>query len=182
MSLDNPNGIESLVSKNTKQRRIFLKRATAGAVIASIPGRSAWAGINGSIVASGNASDFNQGYETKLKNEHGFDYNQYKHLEFKHVFGKNPYNGRGNYRRKDLNFNEILKSDKKGRRGINDINVALVVIYLNAIEHNTGGIFYPVLSNYDNNADAFAKYLYNQTSYNPSQAGTELCDIIELYD
>jgi hypothetical protein len=41
VSLGNPNGIESLVSKNTKQRRTFLKRASAGAAIASIPGCSA---------------------------------------------------------------------------------------------------------------------------------------------
>jgi hypothetical protein len=47
MSPNNPNEIESSVSKNTKQRRIFLKRATAGAVIASIPGRSAWANMTG---------------------------------------------------------------------------------------------------------------------------------------
>jgi hypothetical protein len=61
MSLGNPNGIESSVSKNSKQRRTFLKIASAGAAIASIPGHSAWAGIAGSIVASGHGSDWNGG-------------------------------------------------------------------------------------------------------------------------
>jgi hypothetical protein len=125
-------------------------------------------------VASGNASDFNQGYETKLKNELGFDYDQYEHLKFKDVFGQNPYNRKGNFRRKDLNFKDILKFNRRGKRGINDINIALVVMYLNAIEHNTDGIYYPVLSNYHNNADTFASYLYSQTKDDPAQAGIEL--------
>lgn len=72
MSLNNPNGIESSVSKNTKQRRIFLKRATAGAVIASIPGRSAWANMTGSIVASGHGSNSQQSPSTLLKSKNYF--------------------------------------------------------------------------------------------------------------
>jgi hypothetical protein len=75
-----------------------------------------------------------------------------------------------------------LKSNRRGKRGINDINIALVVMYLNAIEHNTDGIYYPVLSNYHNNADAFASYLYSQTKDDPAQAGIELCSIIARYD
>jgi hypothetical protein len=57
MSLDNPNGIESSVSKNTKQRRTFLKRASATTLIASLPLKSSWAvgGGNGCSV-SGNLS------------------------------------------------------------------------------------------------------------------------------
>ena len=182
MNIDEQQKLKILVHDTNKVRRVFLKRASAGVLIASIPGRSAWAGINGSIVASGNASDFNQGYETKLKNEHGFDYEQYEHLKFKVVFGEKPYNGQGRFNKKDLNFKSILKSSRKSKRGINDINVALVVMYLNAIKHNTDGIYYPVLSNYNNNADAFAKYLYSQTSDNPAQAGIDLCTIIALYD
>jgi hypothetical protein len=181
MNIDEQYKLKILVHDTNKVRRVFLKRASAGVLIASIPGRSAWAGINGSIVASGNASDFNQGYETKLKNEHDFDYDQYEHLKFKDVFGQNPYNRKGNFRRKDLNFKDILKSNRRGKRGINDINIALVVMYLNAIKHNTDGIYYPVLSNYNYNPDAFAKYLYSQTRDNPAQAGTELCSIIARY-
>lgn len=43
MSLDNPNGIESSVSNKTKQRRTFLKRASAGVLLTSLPAQSVWA-------------------------------------------------------------------------------------------------------------------------------------------
>lgn len=67
MSLDNPNGIESSVSKNTKIRRTFLKRASAGVIVASIPAKSVWAnGITNSIIASGHGSDFANGREIEL--------------------------------------------------------------------------------------------------------------------
>ena len=57
MSLDNPNGIESSVSKNTKQRRTFLKRASATTLIASLPLNSSWAAIGGTgCSVSGNLS------------------------------------------------------------------------------------------------------------------------------
>ncbi|MCF2947729.1 hypothetical protein L0668_06405 [Paraglaciecola aquimarina] len=57
MSLDNPKGIESSVSKNTTPRRTFLKRATATTMVASLPLSSSWAtgGGNGCAV-SGNLS------------------------------------------------------------------------------------------------------------------------------
>ena len=41
MSLDNPKGIESSVS-NTQPRRKFLKKASAGALITSLPAHSVW--------------------------------------------------------------------------------------------------------------------------------------------
>jgi hypothetical protein len=56
MSLDNPNGIESSVSKNTKQRRTFLKRASATTLIASLPLKSSWASVGTGCSVSGNLS------------------------------------------------------------------------------------------------------------------------------
>jgi hypothetical protein len=57
MSLDNPNGIEYSVSKNTKQRRAFLIKASAVTVVASLPLRSSWAAGGGSgCSVSGNLS------------------------------------------------------------------------------------------------------------------------------
>jgi hypothetical protein len=184
MNIDEQQKLKFSVPDASKVRRVFLKRASAGVLIASIPGRSAWAGINGSIVASGHGSDFNQGQTTQLKNEQGFNYNDYKYLKFKTIFGQKPYDKNGNTRRHDLSFKSVLRADydDSGKRGINDINVALVVMYLNAIEHNSDGIYYPVLNNYNNNADAFAKYLFDSTRDNPGQAGTQLCNIIALYD
>jgi hypothetical protein len=58
MSLDNPNGIESSVSKNSKQRRSFLIKTSAVTVVASLPLRSSWAagGASGCSSVSGNLS------------------------------------------------------------------------------------------------------------------------------
>jgi hypothetical protein len=57
MSLDNPNGIESSVSKNTEQRRAFLIKASAVSVVASLPLRSSWASVSGTgCSVSGNLS------------------------------------------------------------------------------------------------------------------------------
>lgn len=57
MNIDNPKGTEPTVSAKTKVRRTFLKRATAGAVLTSLPAHSVWGGVcsvSGSM--SGNLS------------------------------------------------------------------------------------------------------------------------------
>jgi hypothetical protein len=59
MNIENPKGTESSVSKNTKSdvRRTFLKRASASAVIASLPLKATWAGGAGTgCSVSGNLS------------------------------------------------------------------------------------------------------------------------------
>ena len=180
MSLDNPNGIESSVSNNKKQRRTFLKRASAGAVIASIPGRSAWAGIAGSIVASGHGSDFNQGECTVLIGADGFAPSDYP-TTFSSVFGAKPFNqssgtvGDGT----DYTFGQILSSGAgTDQSGYFDINLGLVLIYLNAVNHGNSGIYYPVLSQYQNSSHDFAMYLYTEALNNPMAVGTLLNNTI----
>jgi hypothetical protein len=190
MSLENPNRIESSVSKNTTQRRTFLKRATAGAVIASIPGRSAWAGIAGSIVASGHGSDFNQGACTTLLGPDGFDTGNT--TNFSSIFGGNPFRANGSVRNSDRTFGEILTvangtfgdlnaNQIQHHLGLNGVNVGLVVIYLNAIYHLNNGIYYPVLSQHNNDPVAFASYLYNEALNNSGEVGTLLNDTIAAY-
>jgi hypothetical protein len=184
MSLDNPNGIESSVSKNTKQRRIFLKRATAGAVIASIPGRSAWANMTGSIVASGHGSNSQQSRSTLLKRKSYFvnKRKDYKNINFSEIFGGNPFKNNGSVRNKELQFSTILNTSKSKTRGEGDINIALVVIYLNAIEHKDSGepIYYPVLQQYHNDDKAFARYLYQMAKdNNKTTLANELFAIID---
>jgi hypothetical protein len=85
------------------------------------------------LAHSGHDSDFNQRQTTQLKNEQGFNYNDYKYLKFKIIFGQKPYDKNGNPRRHDLSFKSVLGADlpDSGKRGINDINVALVVMYFN---------------------------------------------------
>jgi hypothetical protein len=105
MSLENPNGIESSVSKNTKLRRTFLKRASATAVVGAIPAKSVWAnGITNSIVASGHGSDFAHGVPIELLSPCSIlavlseNSNAGLDLNFSQVFGEGP----------DQTFSEIL--------------------------------------------------------------------------
>jgi hypothetical protein len=194
MSLDNPNGIESSVSKNSKQRRTFLKRATAGAVIASIPGRSAWAGIGGSIAASGHGSDFNQGASTNLLDASAFNTSTFRSIEFSTTFGGNPINRNGNARAGgkksgDLTFGHIFdahfntgdSNQLNNHRGVNRVNIGLIVLYLNAVNHNKDSrIVYNVLSQHDS-VGAFADYLYAAALDDPHGVGTLLNNTVSSY-
>ena len=182
MNFQEQRTIESSVPDTNKVRRTFLKRTTAGALIAFIPGRSAWAGIAGSIVASGNSSDFNQGESTRLQNKDYFRDNV-SDIDFSDIFGSKPFNKTGNIKKNDLTFKKILNSKRTSQKGVNDVNVALVVLYLNAIYSDSdGNINYPVLNNYNGDDSAFAQYLFQAAISNPGQAGTDLWNIINTYD
>jgi hypothetical protein len=197
MSLENPRGTESTVSDNSKIRRTFLKRATAGIVIASIPGRSAWAGIAGSIVASGHGSDFQQGDCTKLLGAASFDNSTYRTTDFASIFGGNPFNNGGRVRTNGgtdrngaLTFGDIFDAhfdsrddDTKVRhyRGINRVNVGIVVMYLNAVNDNVMGIVYPVLSQHRGSKSNFAHYLYNAGLADAENLGTLLNNTVSAY-
>lgn len=198
MSLDNHNEVGSSASDNSKIRRTFLKRASAVAVIATIPGRSAWAGIAGSIVASGHGSDFQQGQCTTLLNFDSFsgpNAIDYDNQKFREIFGGNPFNMNGMVNSKGRSRNYKVKSildwqlatdkngapkDASGRKGINNINLCLIVMYLNAVNHNSNGIFYPVLEQHGN-ADNFARYLYTSAISDPAGVGILLSDTIDNY-
>jgi hypothetical protein len=166
MKIENSKGTAPFVSKNTKSevRRKFLKRVTAGVVIASIPGRSAWTGIAGSIVASGHGSDFNQGAQTVL-------------LDACTVAGtisnKSPINGQGNPDAKTI----LEGSDPD----VNDVNAAILTMLFNAINHGNNGINYPVLSQHNDSSSNFADYLYAQASANPSDVASLLWATIVTY-
>jgi hypothetical protein len=168
----NKSSIKSSIDKRTKQRRTFIKRATASAVIASIPGRSAWAAMSGSIVASGHGSDFNQGSRTML-----FDSCQLAAVvtgRYHDHFGSNqPINGHGNPYAKD-----ILEGNDPDP---NDVNAAMLIMLYNAINHGATGIYYPVLSQYNNNSAEFATYLYANATDDPSGVANLLWNTIGEY-
>ena len=143
MKIENSKGTAPFVSKNTKSevRRTFLKRVTAGVVIASIPGRSAWAGIAGSIVASGHGSDFNQGAQTVLLDACAVAARISG--KFKDFFPtENPINGTGNPDAKAILEGSDPDSD--------DVNAAILIMLFNANFHGNYGINYPVLSQHNN--------------------------------
>jgi hypothetical protein len=195
MSLDNPKGIESSVSKNTKQRRTFLKRATAGAVIASIPGRSAWAGIAGSIVASGHGSDWNDGECTQLLS--GGYWKNDQHLTYWAVpttttffdaFGGEPILPNDTTPSKTLL--EVLQNSGNGTTGLggpSNVNFHMVAMYLTAAYFeqnpapNTLRVFYPAVEQHGS-LGAYASYLYGEALADPSGVGELLKTTIFDYD
>ena len=193
MSLDNPKGIESSVSKNTKQRRTFLKRATAGAVIASIPGRSAWAGIAGSIVASGHGSDWNGGECTQLlsggfwKNATDDDWEVPTTTTFFDAFGGEPILPIDTTPSKTLL--EVLQNSGNSSTGLggpSNVNFHMVAMYLTAAYFaqnpapNLLGVFYPAVEQHGSLA-AYASYLYAEALADPSGVGVLLGEIIIDY-
>jgi hypothetical protein len=188
MSLDNPKGIESSVSKNTEQRRKFLKRTAAGAVIASIPGRSAWAGMAGSIVASGHGSDWNDGGCTELlsagywmnhQGNWGIDPNKLFSAVFLgdpiHKDGVNTYLGK--------TMKEVIENPGGGGNGLggpSNVNFHMVAMYLNASNHGSYNIYYPAATQHGS-LSAYASYLYNEASLDPSAVGVLLGETIDTY-
>jgi hypothetical protein len=195
VSLDNPNGIESAASKNSKQRRTFLKRASAGAVIASIPGRSAWANIRGSIIASGHGSDMNAGRATALRSQgywknHGFgNVSSAQTFAGAFGFGNNAFkvkdNGSVGTFNSDNSLINILNGlkpngDRKNSwKGPNDINVQMIAMYINAANHNgSEGVFYPALDMHGS-IEAFGLWLYNSAKDDAFGIGTFLKNTIE---
>lgn len=192
MSVDSPENKDMTNANATSIRRRFLKRASAGALIVSIPGRSAWAGIANSIVASGHGSDFNQGNCTHLKTVDYFNNDHYRHHSFNHVFGGKPFNRHGSVSNNDRNFGQIFdaynkrdtvndNNQNKNKRGINNVNVGIVLMYLNALKHNHSGIYYPVLALHHNDHEVFASYLYNSAVNNADSVGTLLNQTIATY-
>ena len=193
MNIEKPKGEESSVSKNTSSdvRRTFLKRATAGAVVASISGRSAWAGIASSIVASGHGSDFNQGVCTKLLTAQQLVDNGYGNQSFIDIFLGTPFDMNGVP--EPTNNNGVLISytlssmltntlgttvQEPNIKGINDVNIGLMVMYLNAVNHRNNEIFYPVLAQHQNDRAVFASYLYQAAKLDAGGTGTTLSNAI----
>jgi hypothetical protein len=174
MNLDNPKGTESRVSNDSKIRRTFLKHATAGAVIASIPGRSAWAGLAGSIVASGHGSDWNGGGCIKL-HSHGWWKRTSKWSQvatdttFASVFGSEPFATGGVYTRQDgdqssFTLLEAILGNGGGGSGPlsqsihssgtykiggpGNVNTQMAMMYLNAAHGDIFGntdVIYPII-------------------------------------
>ena len=83
-------------------RRTFLTRASAGVLMASLPAKSVWASggnVAGSIIASGNSSDWAGGNPIHLRshgywkthiNKNGYDPLEIRKKTFKNVFGSQP--------------------------------------------------------------------------------------------
>lgn len=173
-----------------KSRRQFLTKATAGLVIASLPARSVWAsggGVAQSIVASGHGSDFAGGDPIELRSP-GYWKNhelKYHKLVFSNVFGGRAFTKSGAPSLPlTITFGQILMSSRKTNyKGAGNCNFHMVGMYLNAINHGSFDINYPIigLGQPFATADDFAKYLYNKALINPSGLGSQLSSIINNY-
>lgn len=171
----------ALKPQPTKSRRVFLTRATAGAVIASIPGRSAWATVNGSVVASGQGSNPVQGACTQLLSHgywknHTFDWGQVLITEtFFGAFGGYAFSSNSAKFSQDNTLINILNGKKPNGSRDNDwkgpgnVNIQMIALYLAAANHgktlDNQVIYYPVLADYANKlkgAGSYGSYLYSQ--------------------
>jgi len=193
MDQQHSSEVKASQSAATDTRRKFLTRASAGAVLLSIPGRSAWAGIAGSIVASGHGSDWNQGQCTQLLS-HGY---WKTHTEnwpvlltttFFDAFGGEPIEPADNASGKTL-LQVLDKSGNKpgeGLGGPSNVNTHMAAMYLTAAHFdanpnaNSLGIFYPAVQQHGSLA-AYGRYLYSQASAAPSSVGVLLNNTIANY-
>ena len=142
-------------NKTTASRRKFLTKASAGALISTIPAKSVWAtGLTSSITASGHGSDFGGTQKVILKDVHFW--RNYPHyigsigdVDFAHLFGANAFRTNSGARHSEkLTLNQVLftqRSDGSFRYpGPGGINWNLITIVLNAHHHGRYGIHYPI--------------------------------------
>jgi hypothetical protein len=204
VNLDNPESKGSSVANDTSVRRTFLKRASAGAVIASIPGRSAWATVNGSVVASGHGSGTSSGACTQLLS-HGYwkmhlgDWGSVPTSQtFVQAFG-GPAIGNtsgqnipaSGYYNSSLTLSYIIAREGNGPSGFGgpeNVNIQMIAMYLNAANHgqllSNQLLYYPVLANYagklnpSDGPGSYGAYLYSQALSNPGALGLLLSSTI----
>jgi hypothetical protein len=206
MNIDNPKGTEPTVSAKTKVRRTFLKRATAGAVVVSIPAKSVWAnGITASIIASGHGSDWNGGNEIALLS-HGIwkqrldpsstngnnGTHSAENVSFSSIFHGNPIkDGIGiTFDSDNTLFNVLNGYNPAGDidntwKGPGTVNCQIIAMYLNAKYHGTLGLDYPVVNAVTgrpfSSLDDYADKLYALAISDPNTLGSQLSAVIDLY-
>jgi len=163
------------------KRRDFLKKATVGAAIATIPSHSVWAGrlISGNM--SGNVSGWAQ--EGKLATlSHGY-YKTHigngEQMLFSDAFGGEPIENMGEVMPAGLTLLDVMNNfaidgdngNKSGGPGM--VNAQLATMYLNA--KNSGGLTYwPVVNTSTGpfySLQEYGAYLYDQAR-NPTFPAT----------
>lgn len=184
------NQTEHGLAANTQSRRVFMRRAGTGAVIAALPMKSVWAnGITTSIIASGNGSNW-----VGSNDLHLCEYRDFQPMftirdpgpTFASVFGgPAKSNGlSGGDLSAELTFFNILKikdNDKvrqKSYKGPSNYNRHLVAMYLNAKYNGQWGIVYPVVNVSTGrpfaSAEEYALRLYELTKDTAAASGKQL--------
>lgn len=174
MSLDNPNGIEYSVSKNTKQRRSFLIKASAVTVVASLPLRSSWAASGaGSCSVSGNLSgNLSQNCAPIMQGKSPSEWkssldNIQKNRRWKSIFdnSRDPFPVRSNPRKQNARVKNVLKDG--------DINAALLAAFYNARAGKYGEL--------NGTAKEYVRGLYDQLSFGEVSESDMLAAIESTY-
>jgi hypothetical protein len=179
------------ITPSTQLRRTLLKLTSTGALITLIPGRTAYAAISNSIVASGHGSDFAHGecmqvlspgyWKTHTENWGAIA----NTTTFKSVFGGLPLNTSATAT-ETTTLLQVLESPGQGESGLggpNNVNYFLASFYLITANHSRLGIVFPVVgmgkpftSRHD-----FASYLYNEALMDAGGVGTTLSEITNNY-
>ncbi len=157
-----PNEQSADLQANT--RRKFLVKAstgiTAGAIMATLPTKSVWAtGIGNSMAASGHGSDTFGGVTLHLQDAQYLAANTTSNIatqRFSDVFGINAYqedNGAITTYPNSTTLIQILTgmadttTQDLGLYGPNNINLNLVIVYLNALlDASDSTITYPIIN------------------------------------
>lgn len=184
-------------AQSTDGRRKFLRKATAGALIATIPAKSVWAtGLTNSVVASGHGSDMAGGMGLVMRSAGYWSNNLQsidtglRSMKFSDInaFGGKAFlnSGLGTVGNNNVTFEQILTERNPNNnslkwRGANHVNRWMVSAYLNAYYtiHVGHGSNFPVVGMNRNfpTLMAFGDALYNMASPNPGLVGTELKDL-----
>jgi len=195
--LDNQQDSQDL--EQTKTRRSFLKKATIGATIASIPAHSVWAGrlISGNM--SGNVSGWGDDYILGILS-HGYYKNPKKDapqrdILFVTAFGGEPFSNNGKptlptgLTLLDVMENKeaVYTTSQNGGGGKNktggpgNVNMQLAAMYLNAFYHGTLTVWPVVENGTFLDMMAYGDYLYKQAALDPAGVGCELDKIIHAH-
>ena len=180
-------------SSQVQSRRKFLTKVGTGALIVSLPSKAVWAtnggigGLTGSVVASGNSSDFAGGNALKLQRPWYWIQHKDKisssilNTRFKDLFGGNAWKENGDFLGSHKTVANILfgtSSNTFAYQGPNNINRLIVSSYLSAIYTNSAmfDVHFPVVGMnkpYSSNSQ-LAHALYAMGAKNPWATATQL--------
>jgi len=195
---EQPSG-QSPVSADTARRKFLVKTSTgiaAGTIMATLPTKSVWAtGIGNSMAASGHGSDTFGGITLHLQGASYLASNTHVSVNtqtFKSIFGINAYKldgGAITTYPDDTTLIQILTgmvdnvTPDLELYGPNDINLNMVIVYLNALLDSTdGNITYPIIQMTNsfpfNSISNFADYLGNEAAARRLTTASQLAALV----
>lgn len=190
---------QSTGSTDTARRKFLVKTSAgiaAGSLMVTLPTKSVWAtGIGNSMAASGHGSDTFGGLTLHLQDASYLITNTHVSVNtqtFKDVFGINAYNFSGgavSTYPDNTTLIQILTgmadsvTQDLELYGPNDINLNMVIVYLNALLDSTdGNITYPIIQITNSfpfdSLFNFANYLGNEAAMRRLTTATQLAALV----